>query len=173
MADFKIVVRPSAFWLLLTLPAVGLVAYSIHLVAAEVGAVGLSPVELWFVALFPLGYFALGIIHELGHGFAFLAVGLRWDRLTIQGGRLSVHASGHRTWASQLLISPAGPLLQIAASALLLSNNDLWSLLGLLGAAGCIEGVFNLLVPYGRNADATKMYRALWAIARGRARVSV
>lgn len=120
------------------------------------------------VVLFAGGYFGLQLIHELGHVLAFRAWGLRWTKFGIEGSRLSVGATGNRTWTAQLLISPSGPLLQAAADAFLLLTHDLWSLPGMLGAVGCLEGAVNLLILVGRNSDAAKLYRSLWAVMRGR-----
>lgn len=171
VAGVRIEVRSSALWMLVAYPLLGFFAYAAHLTAAELGAVHLSGFDpWWFAALFACGYFGLQIIHELGHVLAFRACGLQWTRFGIEGSRLSVGAAGNRTWAAQLLISPAGPLPQAAIGGALLMTQDLWSLAGMLGAVGCLEGTVNLLVPLGRNSDAVKTYRSLWAVMRGRAR---
>lgn len=149
-------------------PLFGLGAYIAHLTAVELGTVHLSALDpWWFAALFAGGYFVLQLIHELGHVVAFRACGLRWSSFGIANSRLSVGATGNRTWAAQLLISPAGPALQMAASGALLLAHEPWSLAGMLGAVGCLEGTVNLLLPLGRNSDATKTYRSLWAVLRG------
>lgn len=150
-------------------PLFGIAAYAVHLSAAELGAVHVSELDLWwFVVLFAGGYFGLQFVHEFGHLLAFRACGLRWTKLRIEGSRLSVGATGNRMWTAQLLISPSGPLLQAAAGDVLLLTHDLWSLPGMLGAAGCLEGAVNLLIPVGRNSDAAKLYPSLWAVMRGK-----
>lgn len=155
-------------------PLLGLAAYVAHVTAAELVAIHLSALDpWWFAVLFAAGYFALQLVHELGHVVAFRACGLRWSSFGIAYSRLSVGATGNRTWAVQLLISPAGPAQQMAASAVLLLAHEPWSLAGMLGAVGCLEGGVNLLLPLGRNSDATKTYRSLWAVVRGHGRALV
>lgn len=150
IAGVSIAVQPSALWLMVGYPLFALTAYAAHLTAAELGAVRLSQLDPgWFVTLFAGGYFALQLIHELGHVLAFRACGLRWTSIGIAGSRLSVGATGKRTSAAQLLISPAGPLLQATAGGALLLPQDHWSLAWMLGAVGSLEGMVNLLVPYG------------------------
>lgn len=167
VAGVSIHVQPSALGMLVGCPIFGLAAYFTHLTAAELGVVHLSELDPWaFVVLFAGGYFAL----QLGHVFAFRTCGLRWTSFAIAGSRLSVGATGNRTWAAQLLISPAGPMLQAAAGGALLLAHDHWSHAWMLGAVGCLEGTVNLLLPLGRNSDAVKAYRSLWAVIRGRAR---
>lgn len=171
VAGVSIHVQPSALGMLVGYPICGLAAYVTHLTAAELGVVHLSELDpLWFVVLFAGGYFALQFIHELGHVLAFRTCGLRWTSFAIAGSRLSVGATGNRTWAAQLLISPAGPMIQAAAGGALLLAHDHWSHAWMLGAVGCLEGMANLLLPLGRNSDAVKTYRSLWAVIRGRAR---
>lgn len=174
IAGVSIAVQPSALWLLVGYPLFALTAYAAHLTAAELGAVRRSQLDPgWFVALFAGGYLALQLIHELGHVLAFRVCCLRWTSIGIAGSRLSVGATGNRTWAAQFLISPVGPLLQAAAGGALLLPQDHWSLAWLLGAVGCLEGMVNLLVPLGRNSDAVKAYRSLWAVMRGRGRAII
>lgn len=175
VAGVSIHVQPSALGMLVGYPIFGLAAYVAHLTAAELDVVHLTELDpLWFVVLFAGGYFALQLIHELGHVLAFRTCGLRWTSFAIAGSRLSVGATGNRTWAAQLLISPAGPLLQAAAGgALLLLAHDQWSHAWMLGAVGCLEGTVNLLVPLGRNSDAVKAYWSLWAVMCGRGRAII
>lgn len=58
VAGVSIDLRPSALWTLVGYPLFGIAAYAVHLSAAELGAVHLSELDLWwFVVLFAGGYF--------------------------------------------------------------------------------------------------------------------
>lgn len=107
-------------------------------------------------------------VHELGHVAAYRMLGLRWRRLTIWW-TLSVHADGRaRTYAQQALISACGPAAELAVGATLLARGLNWSPVSITAALITANAATGLMIPLGTNTDAAKLYRSLWALARGR-----
>lgn len=164
-------VRLSTFVAPLLLWVLGLCAYGVHVYFAELGTVARTSLsEGWFVILFALAYLGMAIVHELGHVVAYRVLGMGWDRIAIGAG-LAVQSLTPRSVRAQLLISASGPLLHMVVGSLVLScAGSPWTFAGLVGLAGIIDGALNLALPLGRNTDASKIYRSLWAILRGRGR---
>lgn len=60
-----------------------------------------------------------------------------------------------------MLISAGRPLLHTLAGALgLVCAGTVWTLPGLIGLTGVLDGALNLAVPLGRDSDASKVYRS-------------
>lgn len=127
-----------------------------------------------FAAGCALTYFASIIAHEFGHVLAARRYGGRLACVSI-GSRIGVRIEGpgFRTNAHQASISFCGPALQalvglaVFTVAAGIGDPALGTSVGAVLAV--VDGVGNLLLPIHRGSDASKFYRSVWRIARGRA----
>lgn len=141
----------------------------------ELGAVsgGLAA----YVGVFIPTMYALIVIHELGHAAAGVALGMRWEALSLTGRGVSVRLVDRgvvRTHAQQVLISIGGLLAGIVAAVLVLAltraaDGSWWSPWAAAALLALGESMVNVL-PLGRRTDGARAARSMWHCLRGRSR---
>jgi len=163
-----VVVRPQGVWFAgVVIAAAVLIAMTRDAATRVLQLEPMSVPLLAFAALFAVGYTVAAIVHELGHAVARRVVGLDAGTLVL-GMPLAIHGVRRATNAQQLLISPAGGLLQAAFGALLIAITGLdWQIVSIIGVAAVVDGLVNALLPMGRRSDAWKLWRAVSATVRG------
>lgn len=128
---------------------------------------GVAIAMLWPAAL---------ILHELGHAVAGFAVRRPpvWLRLGLVPATVLTPPPVER-WA-RILVSAAGPAVEIAAGVLCIAISPgvgalqfLTEPLAMVGGVCVLNGAANLL-PWPPATDGGKLWRAAWSIATGRSR---
>lgn len=115
------------------------------------------------------------LFHETGHLLANAILGRQHHCLNL-GWRFFVLAStcSHR---QQIIVSAAGPLLELAAGYLLwtIGGNDIAAIctpLGMAGALACLNGIAQLLPLGPRYGDGRKLWSAAFRSARPKTLIS-
>lgn len=172
----RFTLKPGAVVLLLMLLAAGVMVTPMYDGFSEIiSALPTRTQQSWIFASSFMAVYLAGIVaHEGGHVAAAVSVGGRLERVII-GARVGValDVPDRRTNMQQLRISFSGPAAQTLLGSLVVALG--WptlpwgSSLLVAGLVMLAEGLLNLLLPFGRNSDAAKLYRSLWHCLRGRA----
>lgn len=172
MLDHLIIVRPGLLAQLGLFTAVSSVAMTV----ARTLAGGPLLLPTWADSLL-CGALLLATIlfHETGHLLANTTLGRQHHCLNL-GWRFFVLASTCSN-RQQIIVSAAGPLLELAAGYLIwkIGGNDIAAIctpLGMAGALACINGIVQLLPLGPRYGDGRKLWGAVFKSIRPKALVS-
>lgn len=159
-----ITIRPlAALVLAIMTTTAGWIMYTI---ADQQGLTGLSAPT--YIGLFVGTLLGIGLVHEMGHVAAGVALGARWTRLTIGLG-FAVSLT-RRSNGEQIVISLAGPAAHLVGVAVVL----MWTQRSPLELDPVNIAAWFMLIEAGVNMlpirplDGHRLFTAGWACLRGR-----
>lgn len=128
----------------------------------------------WWASPLAIAAFLVAIVgHETAHGLAASSRGLCWTALilgppgaALAGAEITDPDDKPRTNLDQLVISLAGPLVEAACGALVVTAArtlpEVTYYLGLIGVCIILDGALQLLVIPIKNSDGHKAAVAAW-----------
>ncbi len=94
-------------------------------------------------SFYPLIYFAIALIHEMGHILSFRLIGGKIKRIYFVGFGICIEKEGELSYKQDIFVAAGGPIINLMIGACLIHFTN--GFFRYAGSAGIIYGIFNLL----------------------------